>query len=54
VVSGWGINGISTFQAGFPLTFTTSSNSTNSFGGGSRPNYVGGCNPVVSGSSHRA
>jgi hypothetical protein len=50
-ISGWGINGISTFQAGFPLTLTTSTNATNSFGGGSRPNYVGGCNPVVSGSS---
>jgi hypothetical protein len=51
LVSGWGINGISTFQAGFPLTLNTSSNSTDSFGGGSRPNYVGGCNIVESGSS---
>jgi hypothetical protein len=51
LLSGWGINGISTFQAGFPLTFTTSSNSTNSFGGGSRPNYVAGCDPVISGSA---
>jgi hypothetical protein len=32
LVSGWGINGISTFQAGFPLTLNTSSNSTDSFG----------------------
>jgi hypothetical protein len=51
VTSGWGINGISTFQAGFPLTLSTSSNSTDSFGGGSRPNYVGGCSISVSGSS---
>lgn len=50
-ISGWGVNGISTFQAGFPLTFSTSSNLTDSFGGGSRPNYVGGCNVSVSGTA---
>jgi Carboxypeptidase regulatory-like domain len=51
LLGGWGINGISTFQAGFPLTLTTSTNATNSFGGGSRPNFVSGCDAVVSGSS---
>lgn len=51
LLSGWGINGISTFQAGFPLTLSTASNLTDSFGGGSRPNYVGGCNVPVSGSA---
>lgn len=51
VVSGWGVNGIATFQKGFPLTLNTSSNSTDSFGGGSRPNYVGGCDIALSGSS---
>ncbi|HVW87688.1 MAG TPA: TonB-dependent receptor [Bryobacteraceae bacterium] len=51
LVSGWGINGISTFQGGFPLTFATSSNLTDSFGGGSRPNYVGGCSISVSGAA---
>lgn len=51
VTSGWGINGISTFQRGFPLTLNTSSNSTDSFGGGSRPNYVGGCDITIGGSS---
>jgi len=50
-ISNWGVNGISTFQAGFPLTFSTSSNLTDSFGGGSRPNYVGGCNVTVSGTA---
>ncbi len=50
-VSGWGVNGISTFQAGFPLTFSTASNITDSFGGGSRPNYVGGCNVSTTGNS---
>jgi hypothetical protein len=32
ILGSWGINGISTYQAGFPLTFTTSTNATNSFG----------------------
>ena len=49
LTSGWGINGISTFQAGFPLTLTTSSNITDSFGGGSRPNYLGGCDITLPG-----
>ncbi len=51
LVSGWGVNGISTFQSGFPLTLGNSTNLTYSFGGGTRPNYVGGCDPTVSGSS---
>ncbi|MCX6627592.1 MAG: TonB-dependent receptor, partial [Candidatus Solibacter sp.] len=48
LVSGWGFNGISTFQSGFPLSFKTTNNLTNSFGGGSRPNVVAGCNPALS------
>jgi hypothetical protein len=51
LASGWGVNGISTFQAGFPLTLTTSTNITDSFGGGSRPNYVGGCDVSVPGAA---
>jgi hypothetical protein len=51
MTSGWGINGISTFQKGFPLTLNTSSNNTDSFGGGSRPNYVAGCNIAEPGTS---
>lgn len=51
LISGWEINGISTFQAGFPLTLTTASNITDSFGGGSRPNYVGGCSVPEAGSA---
>jgi hypothetical protein len=35
------VNGISTFQSGFPLGLTTSNNLTNSFGGGSLPNSNG-------------
>jgi hypothetical protein len=50
LISGWGINGITIIQRGFPLKFTTSVNLTNSNGGGSRPNVIGGCNKEVSGS----
>ncbi|MGH9665389.1 MAG: carboxypeptidase regulatory-like domain-containing protein, partial [Bryobacteraceae bacterium] len=41
IVSGWGFNGISTFQSGTPLPLTDAVNLTNSFGGGSRPNSTG-------------
>ncbi len=41
LVSGWGINGITTLQSGLPLGLTTSVNLTNSYGGGSRPNSTG-------------
>ena len=61
IVGGWVVNGLSTFQDGFPIAFTDSSTNTleQDFvqGGGiigegvgaSRPNYVAGCNPKVSG-----
>ncbi len=51
LVSGWGINGVYTFQSGFPLRLTTATNLTNSFGGGSRPNVVPGCNQEPPGSA---
>jgi hypothetical protein len=51
LVSGWGVNGITTFQSGFPLKLGTSVNLTNSFGGGSMPNVVAGCAPKLSGSA---
>jgi hypothetical protein len=51
LVSGWGVNGVSTFQSGYPLGLTTNSNLTNSFGGGSRPNVVGGCEKSLDGSA---
>ncbi|PYV07838.1 MAG: hypothetical protein DMG23_15155, partial [Acidobacteria bacterium] len=44
LVSGWGINGITTLQTGFPLFIGNSQNLTNSFGdtgGFSRPNNNG-------------
>jgi hypothetical protein len=49
-ISGWGINGITTFQKGFHLGFSDNGNSTNTdlfttFGAGQlRPNFVTGCN----------
>ncbi len=41
LISGWGVNGVTTFQTGFPLGMTMAVNRTNSFGGGSRPNSTG-------------
>jgi hypothetical protein len=51
LLSGWGVNGVYTAQSGFPLRFGTAANLTNSFGGGSRPNVVAGCEPELSGSA---
>jgi hypothetical protein len=51
VVGGWGLDGMITLQSGFPLFFATASNVTNSFGGGSRPNVLAGCQKSVSGSA---
>jgi hypothetical protein len=50
-IGGWGVQGVTTVQSGFPLHFTTNVNQTNSQGGNSRPNVVGGCNKSVSGSA---
>lgn len=41
IVGGWGVNGVSTFQSGFPLSMSMAVNTTNSFGGGQRPNSTG-------------
>jgi hypothetical protein len=44
IISGWGIDGVTIFQSGFPLVFTTGQvNGTTLFGGGSRPEVVSGC-----------
>jgi hypothetical protein len=48
LLSGWGIDGVSTFQRGFPLVFTNGqANGTTLFGGGSRPNFAAGCREAV-------
>ncbi len=49
VVGGWGVEGVTTLQSGFPLHLTTNSNNSNSFGGGQRPNVVPNCNASISG-----
>jgi hypothetical protein len=49
-IGNWGVQGVTTLQSGFPLHFGTNVNQTNSFGGGSRPNVVAGCDKSISGS----
>jgi hypothetical protein len=51
LISGWGINGISTFQTGFPLAFTAQQTSLTTYwqAGTPRPNIVAGCNQGFSG-----
>jgi hypothetical protein len=52
LIAGWGLNGITTFQSGFPMAFqaqaTTLSSSFNA--GTPRPNIVSGCAIPISGS----
>src|SRR4029077_7395975 len=49
IVGGWGIDGVTTFQRGFPLIFSNGQvNGTTLYGGGSRPNFVPGCQASVS------
>ena len=51
VIGGWGIDGVTTFQSGFPINISEgSSNGANYFGApGLRPNVVSGCNKATSG-----
>jgi hypothetical protein len=51
LVSGWGINGVSTFQLGFPLGFTATPNQLSGFNYGLRPNVVAGCDAVKTGAA---
>ena len=41
IVGGWGVNGVTTVQRGFPIGVTTSRNLSNSFGGSQFPNNNG-------------
>jgi hypothetical protein len=41
LISGWGVNGVTTFQSGNPLPISVAVNTSNSFGGGQRPNRTG-------------
>ncbi len=51
IVSGWGINGVSTFQSGYPLVFTAQATTLSStFGAGTpRPDVAAGCQKGMSG-----
>jgi hypothetical protein len=45
LIGGWGIDGVTIFQSGFPLVFSNSDpNFATLFGSGSRPNFISGCN----------
>jgi hypothetical protein len=50
VVSGWGINGLTTFQKGFPLGITATPNTTG-LNTGLRPNVAPGCSKTIDGSA---
>ena len=41
MLRGWQINGVTKLNTGTPLALSTSTNNTNSLGGGSRPNSSG-------------
>jgi hypothetical protein len=52
VAAGWGVDGVTTFQAGYPLGFTNATNniSTYAFGSNTRPNITPGCQKAIGGS----
>lgn len=50
VIGGWGIDGVTTFQNGFPINIGSGGNGVNYYGGGLRPNVVPGCKKATSGS----
>ena len=52
VAAGWGVNGVTTFQAGYPLGFTNATNNiaTYAYGSNTRPNVTPGCHKAVGGS----
>jgi hypothetical protein len=51
VVSGWGIDGVTTFQDGFPINITAGSNGANYYGANLRPNVIAGCDKATHGSA---
>jgi hypothetical protein len=53
VVSGWSVDGITTFQSGYPLYLNISTNNlSKNYGAGTiRPNYIAGCAKTNSGSA---
>ena len=56
LISGWGMEGVTTLQRGFPIFIGNAYNTSYSWGGGQRPNYnssAAGCgnSPALSGSA---
>jgi hypothetical protein len=52
IVSGWTVNGIATFQSGYPIALTSLANGLAQFNAGTiRPNAVAGCSDNISGSA---
>ena len=54
IVSGWGINGVTTLQSGLPLAITSGATNvlSSTFGAGTiRPNVVAGCDKSMPGSA---
>jgi hypothetical protein len=49
VIGGWGLDGVTTFQNGFPINIGSGGNGVNYYGGGLRPNVVAGCKKATSG-----
>jgi hypothetical protein len=49
VAGGWEVSGVASFKSGLPLGIYATTNNTNSFGGGQRPNIVADPGAVPSG-----
>jgi outer membrane receptor protein involved in Fe transport len=51
LAAGWGVNGVTTFQEGYPLGLVTSVNNIGNYalGGTQRPNFVPGCKKAIGG-----
>jgi hypothetical protein len=49
VVGGWGIDGVTTLQNGFPINISAGGNGASYYGAGLRPNVVAGCKKATSG-----
>jgi len=51
-IGGWGVDGVTTFQSGFPININEADgNGANYYGAGLRPNVVAGCQKAVGGSA---
>jgi hypothetical protein len=51
IVGGWGVDGVTTFQNGFPINISAAGNGANYYGAGLRPNVIAGCKKATTGSA---